>query len=53
LNSRKLNTSPFSVHRQPARHFVAVDAERGLMFSYIFFDHPAGKKTECPAWPGT
>jgi hypothetical protein len=25
------------------RRFVAVDPERGLVFSFVFFDHPAGK----------
>lgn len=31
------------VRRIRDRRFVAVDVERGLVFSFAFFDHPAGK----------
>jgi hypothetical protein len=31
------------VHRVRDRRFVAVDVERGLVFAFVFFDHPAGK----------
>ena len=31
------------VYRIRDRRFVAVDRERGLVFSFIFFDHPGGK----------
>lgn len=31
------------VQRIRDRRFVAVDEERGLAFSFVFFDHPAGK----------
>jgi len=30
------------VHRIRDRRFVAVDEERGLVFSFAFFDHPGG-----------
>jgi hypothetical protein len=30
------------VHRIRDRRFVAVDEERGIVFSYVFFDHPGG-----------
>jgi hypothetical protein len=30
------------VHRIRDRRFVAVDEERGLAFSFVFFDHPGG-----------
>jgi hypothetical protein len=30
------------VHRIRDRRFVAVDEERGLVFSFVFFDHPGG-----------
>ena len=31
------------VNRIRDRRFVAVDEERGLVFSFVFFDHPAGE----------
>jgi hypothetical protein len=31
------------VHRIRDRRFVAVDEERGTVFSYVFFDHPGGE----------
>ena len=30
------------VHRIRDRRFVAVDEERGIVFSFVFFDHPGG-----------
>ena len=30
------------VHRIRDRRFVAVDQERGVVFSFVFFDHPGG-----------
>ena len=35
------------------RRFVAVDTERGLVFSFVFFDHAAGKYREYPMADGT
>jgi hypothetical protein len=35
------------------RRFVAVDPERGLVFSFVFFDHAAGKYREYPMADGT
>jgi len=31
------------VHRIRDRRFVAVDEERGIVFSFVFFDHPGGE----------
>jgi hypothetical protein len=31
------------VNRIRDRRYVAVDVERGLVFSFVYFDHPAGK----------
>jgi hypothetical protein len=30
------------VHRIRDRRFVAIDEERGIVFSFVFFDHPGG-----------
>jgi hypothetical protein len=35
------------------RRFVAVDTERGLVFSFVFFDHAAGKYREYAMADGT
>jgi len=35
------------------RRFVAVDAERGLVFSFVFFDHAAGRYREYAMADGT
>jgi hypothetical protein len=35
------------------RRFVAVDAERGLVFSFVFFDHAAGKNRNYKMADGT
>lgn len=32
----------YFVHRIRDRRFVAVDEERGIVFSFVFFDHPGG-----------
>lgn len=33
----------YFVYRIRDRRFVAIDEERGLVFSFVFFDHPAGE----------